>query len=477
MRPKTLTLVILLCFITPFDRSSDAKETSSGSPNIQHVLFLVSDDLKASALGCYGNPLCKTPNIDRLAEEGMVFENAYCQGLWCAPSRTSFMFSRYQGEGETNLGQCFRKAGWHSARVGKIYHMRVPGDIIAGTDGNDVPSSWDERFNSAGLEAHTPGHYACLNLNIFTDALENRQSTRMPHRMFVTVRYDGDGSDQPDSKSATKAIELLQAHRDQNMFLAVGFVRPHYPNVAPQDFFDHYPWDTMLLPKAVENDLSDIPKAGLAKTRNDNNPIGEHPDNQRRMWAGYYATVEFMDRQVGRILDELDQAGLRDSTAIVFCSDHGYHLGEHGFWQKSNFHEEVTRVPLIISTPGTPSGRTQSLVELVDIFPTLTDLADIKAPASVQGKSLVPLLQNPAASVRETALSIHNKGQATNSGHAIRTPKWSFMRYKDGTEEMYDMNNDPLQFTNLANESEFQAIKKSLTTQLQQRLRDAQINK
>ena len=332
-------------------------------------------------------------------------------------------------------------------------------------------------FNSAGLEAHTPGHYACLNLNIFTDALENRQSTRMPHRMFVTVRYDGDGADQPDSKSATKAIELLKAHRDKNMFLAVGFVRPHYPNVAPQDFFDHYPWERMPLPKTVEDDLSDIPKAGLAKTRNDNNPIGRYPDNQRRMWAGYYATVEFMDRQVGRILDELDQAGLRESTAIVFCSDHGYHLGEHGFWQKSNFHEEVTRVPLIISTPGMPSGRTQSLVELVDIFPTLTDLTNIETPASVQGKSLVPLLKNPASSVRESALSIYNKGQATNSGHAIRTPKWSFMRYKDGAEEMYDMEHDPLQFTNLADKSEFQTTKKSLTTQLQQRLSDAQINK
>ena len=193
--------------------------------------------------------------------------------------------------------------------------------------------------------------------------------------------------------------------------------------------------------------------------------------------AGYYATVEFMDRQVGRILDELQQAGLRDSTAIVFCSDHGYHLGEHGFWQKSNFHEEVTRVPLIIAAPGMPAGRTQSLVELVDIFPTLTDLTAIKTPASVQGKSLLPLLKNPAASVRESALSIYTKGQTTNSGHALRTPEWSFMRYKDGTEELYDMNNDPLQFTNLADKSEFQPIKKSLTTQLQQRLRDAQINK
>ena len=470
MRTKILTLIIALCLVAPFGRSNSTKADSSDTPEIQNVLFLVSDDLKASALGCYGNSLCKTPNIDRLAAEGMVFEHAYCQGLWCAPSRTSFMFSRYQGEGEINLGQCFREAGWHSARVGKIYHMRVPGDIIAGTDGNDIPSSWDERFNSAGLEAHTPGHYACLNLNIFTDALENRQSTRMPHRMFVTVRYDGDGTDQPDSKSATKAIELLQEHRNKNMFLAVGFVRPHYPNVAPQDFFDHYPWETMPLPQTVEDDLSDIPKAGLAKTRNDNNPIGEYPDNQRRMWAGYYATVEFMDRQVGRILDELDQAGLRDSTAIVFCSDHGYHLGEHGFWQKHNYHEDVTRVPLIISAPGIPPGRTRSLVELIDIFPTLTDLTHIQTPPGVQGKSLVPLLKNPTDSVRDSALSLHK-------GHSLRTDEWAFMRYSDDTEELYDMNNDPLQFTNLAGKSEFQEIKNSLATQLQQRLRDAQIDK
>lgn len=470
MRTKTLALIIALCLVTPFGRSNSTKADSSDTTKIQHVLFLVSDDLKASALGCYGNSLCKTPNIDRLAKEGMVFEHAYCQGLWCAPSRTSFMFSRYQGEGEINLGQCFREAGWHSARVGKIYHMRVPGDIIAGTDGNDIPSSWDERFNSAGLEAHTPGHYACLNLNIFTDALEDRQSTRMPHRMFVTVRYDGNGSDQPDSKSATKAIELLKKHRNKNMFLAVGFVRPHYPNVAPQDFFDHYPWETMPLPQTVEDDLSDIPKAGLAKIRNDNNPIGEYPDNQRRMWAGYYATVEFMDRQVGRILDELEQTGLRDSTAIVFCSDHGYHLGEHGFWQKHNYHEDVTRVPLIISAPGIPPGRTRSLVELVDIFPTLTDLTHIQTPPGVQGKSLVPLLKSPTDSVRDSALSLHK-------GHSLRTDEWAFMRYSDDSEELYDMNNDPLQFTNLAGKSEFQEIKNSLITQLQQRLRDAQIDK
>ena len=170
--------------------------SAHATPKVENILFLISDDLKASVLGCYGDKVCKTPNIDRLAASAMVFDRAYCQGLACAPSRTSFMHSRYHGaKGRVNLGQHLKANGFYSARAGKIYHMRVPGDIIAGTDGLDIPSTWTEKFNSAGQEAHTPGNYACLNLNIFTRALEGRQSTRMPHRMFVSVSYEGDGSD------------------------------------------------------------------------------------------------------------------------------------------------------------------------------------------------------------------------------------------------------------------------------------------
>ena len=347
-----LLVAVLVCCPTAAE--------SAPQPNaaIKNVLFIVSDDLKASVLGCYGDQVCHTPQIDKLAREGLVFERAYCQGTWCAPSRQSFMFSRYKGRGQVNLGQLFKENGWYSARVGKIYHMRVPGDIIAGTDGADVPSSWTERFNSQGQEAHTPGDYACLNLNIFTDQLEGRQSTRMPHRMFVSVKCEGDGSDQPDHKSATKAIELLRGHRAQPFFLAVGLVRPHYPMVAPRQSFDPYRWQDMRLPQVVEDDLQDIPRLGLAGTRSANNPIGQYPDNQKRMWAAYYASVAFMDEQVGRILAELDRLGLRESTAVVLTSDHGYHLGEHTFWQKSNLHEEVVRVPLIMSVPGYDPGRT-----------------------------------------------------------------------------------------------------------------------
>ena len=411
---------------------------------ITNVLFLISDDLKASVLGCYGDKICQTNNIDRLAKRGVVFDRAYCQGTWCSPSRTSFMHSRYKGSADLNLGKLFRDNSYYSARAGKIYHMRVPGDIIDGTDGLDVPSSWTEKFNSKGLEAHTPGDYACLNLNIFTKDLKGRQSTRMPHRMFVTVSYDGDGSDQPDHKTASKVIELMREHRNKPFFLAAGFVRPHYPMVQPKQYFDQYPFDKIELPNQLPDDLDDIPKLGLAKSRSATNKIGNFPDNQKRMWSAYYASTQFMDDQVGRILDELKSLGLEENTVIVFTSDHGYHLGEHTFWQKSNLHEEVTKVPLIISVPRMKAGRSESIVELVDLMPTLAELCDIKIPKGLHGKSLVPVLKNPSASVKDGALSFNNLGTS------YRTKNWSYVRYKDGKEEMYDMVKDPQQFRNLA---------------------------
>ena len=440
---------------------------ASAETQIKNVLLIVSDDLKASSLGCYGNTICKTPNLDRLAKRGMVFERTYCQGTWCAPSRLSFMHSRYEGSKGKNMGEHFRANGIHSARVGKIYHMRVPGDIIAGTDGNDIPSTWDEKFNTKGQEAHTPGDYACLNLNIFTKELEGRQSTRMPHRMFVSVEYEGDGSDQPDWQAANKTIALLKEHKEKPFFIATGFVRPHYPSVAPTQYFQKYPFDKMPLPHVLEGDLNDIPNSGLGKTTSQKSGIAKWPSNIKRMWSAYYATVTYMDEQLGKVLDELDRLKLTDSTAIVFISDHGYHLGEHHFWQKSNLHEEVTRVPMIISVPGMKPGRTNSVTELMDIYPTLSSLLGIPAPESVQGKNLVPVLKNPKTKIRKAALSF-NRG-----GHGLRTDRWAYLRYKNGDDELYDMEKDPEQFHNLTKKKEFAGIRNEMQSLLKERLKDA----
>ena len=434
-----MKLIIFLFFISFIS----SEILSANQTKIKNVLFLISDDLKASVLGCYGNKVCKTTNIDKLASQSMIFERAYCQGTSCNPSRTSLMHSLYKGSSEMNLGKLFRQNSYYSARVGKIYHMRVPGDIIDGTDGLDIPSTWTEKFNSRGLEAHTPGDYACLNLNIFTQELEGRQSTRMPHRMFVTVSYDGDGSDQPDHKTASKIVELMREHKDKPFFLAAGFVRPHYPMVQPKQYFDQYPHNEIKLPDQIPDDLKDIPNLGLARTRSATNKIGEFPENQKRMWSAYYASTQFMDDQVGRILDELDNLGLRESTAIVFTSDHGYHLGEHTFWQKSNLHEEVIKVPLIISVPGMKSGRSRSFVELVDLMPTLSEICGFDISNKIHGKSLVPILKDSSKTVKAGALSFNS------NGISYRIPGWSYIKYRDGKEEFYNMIKDPHQFTNL----------------------------
>ncbi|MCA9011214.1 MAG: sulfatase [Planctomycetaceae bacterium] len=446
---------------SPPPEAGNVLQDSAG--RIRNVLFIVSDDLRASVPGCYGDSFCQTPNIDRLAKQGLVFDSAYCQGTVCGPSRTSFMYSRYRGRGTVTLGQHLKNSGYYSARVGKIFHMRVPGDIIAGTDGEDRPETWTERFNSPGQEAHTPGNYACLNLNIFTTELEGRQSTAMPHRMFVSVDYEGDGSDQPDHKTATKTIELLREHKDGPFFIAAGFVRPHYPMVAPQQYFEPYPWQNMLVPEQRLGDLDDIPELGVNSSRSALNGIDNYPDNQKRMWAAYYAAVTFMDQQVGRMLDELDRLGLRDSTAVIFTSDHGYHLGDHTFWQKADVHEQVIRVPLIMSVPGMPRGRSDSFVELVDLFPTVCELTSLETPPGLHGTSLVPILKDHLASTKEGALSFAK-------GTSWRTKDWAYIQYPDATSELYDMRNDPGQFTNLADDPGYSAIKDRLSQQLAKRL-------
>ncbi|QDT07357.1 Arylsulfatase [Rubripirellula lacrimiformis] len=486
MQKSNLSLTILiglLCMTSggrlPGQESTDADPQQADK--IRNVLLIVSDDLRASTLGCYGDQITRTPNLDRLAANGMVFDRVYCQGTWCAPSRRSFMRSRYVDVNCPTLGETLIDAGIPSVRVGKIFHMRVPGDIVDGTDGEDIAQCWTQRFNSQGDEAHTVGDYACLNQNIFTTAMEGRQGARTAHRAFVTVQVDGDASDQPDSKSASKATQLLNQYKDQPFFLAVGLIRPHYPMVAPQAMFGHYPPEAMELPSTWNQDIGDsgIPPAGLASGRSAQNGIGRFPINQKRMWSGYRASVEFMDAQVGRILDSLDELGLSESTAVIFTSDHGYHLGDHTFWQKSNLHEHVARVPLIIR-PGTPPStsqaqasrspeaaggrRSESLVELVDLYPTICDWLSVDTPDDCQGTSLLPILADPSSKIREAAITVGGKNKTRN--FLYRTKRWALMSYHDGTSELYDMPQDPEQRNNLSGDPHHAATKNSLQQRL-----------
>lgn len=440
----------------------------SPSAPVKNILLIMSDDLKASALGAYGNTVCQTPNLDRLAASGMVFDRAYCQGLACAPSRPSMMRSIYPTSRATALtiGEHLQQHDMHTARVGKIFHMPVPDAPKDGTSGKDVPACWTEFHNTKSEETYTPGLYRLMIDGTVTREMKGRQGAGTPLRPFTSVESDQvDGSDQADYLVASKAIELLQERKAEGkpFFLGVGFFRPHYPHVAPKRFFDMYPQETMEIPPLIDGDLDDIPKAGQRLIGRQLNSLEE---GRRRMWQAYYASVSFMDEQLGRVLDELDRQGLRESTAIIFTTDHGYHLGEHGFWLKHNLHEEVVRVPFMVSGPGVKPGRTSSLVELVDFYPTCTDLLGLPTPEGLHGKSLVPILRDPIAKVRDTALSIHTGKPAAG----IRAADWHYMSYGEDGEELYDMEKDPHQYTNLVDDPAYADLLKEAHAKYKQRM-------
>ena len=443
----------------------------------KNVLLIISDDLSAEALSCYGNQQCQTPAIDRLATQGLRFERAYCQFPVCGPSRAALMSGMYpqtigvRGNGSSsrfteNLGerpsfaQHFRNHDYFTARVSKIYHMRVPGDITNGVDGPDHIASWSQRFNCQAPEWMTRGQHFHLS---------NERLKRDPNQhyglgfgsAFYVVKGETNGAEQPDVMAADKAIELLNNIGDAPFFLAVGFVRPHVPLVAPASFHEPYPTAKMRLPQRKLDDWDDIPKAG--RSRNSTGMgLAESEEKQRQVISAYYASVTFMDRQVGRIISALDQAGLRDDTIVVFTSDHGYHLGEHDFWQKMSLHEESVRIPVIISAPEKTVATTASLFEQIDLFPTLAELCNLPVPEHCQGRSAASLFDHPKQPLRTQVYCL--KGKA----HLLRTDRWAYIEYPDKSCELYDMHADPQQFSNLAS---VERHAESLT-KMQRRLRN-----
>ena len=446
-----------------------------------NVLFIISDDLTATALSCYGNTVCKTPNIDRLASQGTRFTKAYCQGTYCGPSRASFMSGYYPhaikmlgyGSPRPAIGeratwaQHFKNNGYHTARVSKIFHMGVPGGIEKGTDGADDPASWTERFNSAGPEWKAPGD---------GETLENNADGRKPGPVggntFVVVEADGNDLVHSDGKTAAKAVELIKQNRDKPFFLGVGFVRPHVPFVAPRkDYTDFLPYSRMQLPPKLKDDWADIPKAGINYKTSKNMKMDLR--RQKKAVGGYYASVAFMDRMVGQVLNGLKEAGLEDNTIVIFTSDHGYHLGEHDFWAKVSLHDESAAVPLIIRMPGKKPAVCHSLVELLDLYPTLSNLCGLEVPKHLQGKDISKMMTDPAKEVRSAAFSVNGKG------FLLREQDWAYIAYGkngQGDEELFDMKQDPKQFTNLAKDPKHAQIIARFQKQMANKLREVRTN-
>lgn len=435
----------------------------SAAADKPNVVFIISDDLGAQSLGCYGNTQCRTPNIDALAARGVRFARTYTQYPVCGPSRAALMSGMYaqaigvtsngaSGSFTKNLGkrpsmsQHFMNHGYYAARISKIYHMRVPGDITAGVNGPDHAASWTARFNCRAPEQWSTGEHEHLT----NEKLKPDPNRRIHYGLgyggaFYIVRGSTDGAEQADQQAAAKAIEVLE-HRAEDgrpFFLAVGLVRPHVPLVSPASFFKPYLAENINLPSRRDGDWDDIPQAGISK--NSVRSGLSTRQKQQRVLGAYYAAVSYMDAQVGKIIAAVDRLGLRGNTVLVFTSDHGYHLGEHDFWQKMSLHEESTRIPLIIHAPDRRPGVSRALSQQIDIYPTLADICNLPSPPHIQGKSLVKVLDAPAHRVHEEVYCLRGRND-----HLLRTDRWALIRYGRGGVELYDMQADPHQFTNLA---------------------------
>ena len=449
-----------------------------------NVLFIISDDLTVTSLSSYENSAGYSPNIDKLAAEGVKFNRAYSQYPVCGPSRASLMFGYYPHatksfgyiSGRENVGeerqswpQLFKNNGYYTARVSKIYHMGIPTDIEKGTDGTDDPASWDETFNVKALEWKEKGEAELVQNNPYGEI------ERKGGNVMTIVKAEGDDLVHADAQAAEKASELLRKHKDKPFFLAVGLVRPHVPFVAPKRFFDHHPYDQIVLPPTVHNDWDDIPAAGINYITSVNSQMSE--EQEKKAIAGYYSTVTFMDEQVGKVLKTLKEEGLEDNTIVIFTSDHGFHLGEHRFWMKVSLKEESVRVPFIIKMPGKEPKVSTSLVELLDLYPTIAKLAGLEVPEHIQGKDIGHLLDNPEEEVRDYAFSVtQNKGVF---GFLIRSKKWAFIQYaEDGSKgmELFDMEHDEKQFNNLAYNPKYKEIVDEYRNILKEKLKEVRTN-
>ena len=435
-----LALVCSLCVLS----CRDAEQRRQ-----YNVLFIAVDDLRPE-LGAYGNPIIKTPNIDKLASWGVRFDAAYAQYPLCSPSRTSMLTGRYPTQTGVRdngtwlvvtLPKYFKQQGFVTLRTGKIFHA---GDGW-GEDDTEAWSVGEVQGKNSGTDAATP---------TVTAAPPSAEQRERDYRAWSDqiVVLEGNGETHGDYRVATRAIELLGEYKDKPFFLAVGFILPHSPPTAPRKMIEMY--DAAKMPLPV--DFAPRPQAPAGFPARSIQPnkdlfIGRDASEQeaREMIRAYYASITFTDANIGRVLDALERLKLRERTIIVFWGDHGYHLGEKGKWSKHDSLFEVgTRVPLLIVLPGAKGNGQGSprVVEAVDLYPTLTDLCGLPLPAGLMGQSLGPLLDNPKAKWKQPAYMV------TKHGKAVRTERWRYAKWEDGSAMLFDHTRDPHELKNLAND-------------------------
>jgi iduronate 2-sulfatase len=475
-------LPVLVLLATPLLHAQQAK------PN---VLFVAVDDLKPT-IGCYGDKVAKTPNIDRIAAMGTVFERAYCMQAVCAPSRNALLtglrpevlkiydlgtnFRKRAPEVET-LPQWFKQNGYVSHGIGKIFHV--------GHGNHEDKASWSvPHFQAKTVGYALPENTAKITREqaLFENA--GGDIAKLP-RGAAYESADVPDETYADGQIANESIKRLREFKQSGtpFFLAVGFLRPHLPFCSPKKYWDLYDPAAFSLAerKTPPDGAPEFAPQSSGELRQysgipDKGPMPD--DIQRKLIHGYYAATSYMDAQLGKVLDELEKLGLAENTIVVFWGDHGWHLGDHGMWCKHTNYEQATNAPLLISAPGKrTSQRARTLVEFVDIYPTLCDLAGLAKPSHLQGESLVKVLDAPSTK-RTAAFQVYPRGSkemGSMLGQAVRTDRWRYVEWQkaDGSvaaRELYDLQDDPLETVNVADKGDKADVVKEHSALLKERL-------
>ena len=433
------------------------KRSAYGKPN---VLFIIADDLRDYTGWLGGHPQSVTPNMDRLAKLGMRFTNAHCNYALCNPSRASLMtgmlpsssgvFGNEQDwrrsvqiAGKPTLPEHFKEQGFLTAAAGKIFHANHGGPEgrltgwHGGRRGFEQDAAWDQRFPSAGVQIP--------DLPVHTG--QNFNGLDIWHWDWGGIPVEDDKTD--DGQVVAFAADFLGKKQKKPFFLALGLYRPHSPWYVPQKYFDALPLDSIKLPEVKADDLDDLP--AIAKPGKSGHHAGIVAKN---LWKdavrAYLANVAFCDAMLGRVLEAVEKGPNAKNTIIVFTSDHGWYLGEKQMWHKGKLWEPATRVPLSVYAPGVtqPDSVSAQPVALIDLYPTLCDLVKVSKPEHLDGTSLKPLLTDPATKRDKPAITCMGGGK--NAAYAARDERWRYIRYSDGSEELYDHQSDPNEWTNLA---------------------------
>jgi iduronate 2-sulfatase len=495
-RNKSVSLfpAAMLIMLNYYGMGSQRDNPPDNSPHEKmNVLFIAIDDLRPE-LNCYGNSMVISPNIDKLAGQGMLFERAYCQQAICAPSRSSMLTGlRPDYTGVHNLGTHFRKKvpdvitlpqhfknhGSHTQSTGKIFHGEF--EVLAKNHKDPVSWSVPDWLPEPRYYYTQEGIQIAREMFSRSNAVKNgapvddwmhyfvRGLTTEAPEVHDTVLQDG--------QIANRAIEALKSIKGKPFFLAVGFLKPHIPFIAPKKYWDLYNPEDIKIPENKNRpdnapDLAFAPQSEMVDYYDIDDEYNINDDKARTLIHGYYACVSYVDEQIGRVISELERLDLRKNTIIVIWSDHGYKLGEYNSWSKLTNFELDTRAPLIISVPDqkTAGKKTKSIVEFIDIYPTLSDLCGLPVPEHCQGVSLVPLLADPDLILKDAAYSQFPRQQKEIMGYTMKTDKYRYTEWLQNNtvleRELYDHQDDPREMKNIAHEAKH----KQLITELSQML-------